>query len=87
MPNRIQYSGSQKRLSFFDGNRLLVGSGWGAEICVWTVDKEAISQVFYGPDFSMTLAVSPNNCLLATGGQDKEGNGTVDIWDVSRLLR
>jgi WD40 repeat protein len=78
---------SSKRLVFFQNGHLLAGCGWGNFVPVWSVDTGKLLQTFYADSFTQAVAVSPDNKLLATGGQTANGNGRIELWDISRLLR
>ena len=77
----------RKRLVFFDKGRLLAGVGWGAAIPVWDTRTGALLQTFYGEKYMEALAASPDGRWLATGEQDNNNDGRLELWDVSRFLR
>ena len=87
LPSGTGAFGGRKRLVFFDGNRLLAGIGWGAVIPVWDVQTGKLLQTFYGEYIMEALAASPDGRWLATGEEDKNFDGKLELWDVSRLLR
>ncbi len=86
LPEVGQNWGGPKRLVFFNRNRLLAGIGWGTAIPIWDVRTGALLQMFYGDKYIQALAVSPDNHWLATGLEDENIDGRIELWDVSRLL-
>ena len=84
LDNRFE---SQKRLVFFHSGHLLAGCGWGDQVPIWNVDTGKLLQTFYANEVTEALAVSPDNTLLATGGQYAGMNGRIELWDISRLVR
>lgn len=79
--------GGTKHLIFFAHGRLLAGAGWGDAVPIWNVATGKLLQTFHGegPDLQ-ALAVSPDDKWLATGEQDRNADGKIKLWDVSRLL-
>lgn len=79
--------GGWKKLTFCNNSHLLAGCGWGDSAPVWSVETGNLVQTFHADPYIEAIAVSPDNKLLATGGQDKNGDGRIELWDISRLLR
>ena len=78
--------GGTKKLVFFDNRHLLAGCGWGDVVPVWNVRTGKLVQSFHADPYTDAIAVSPNNKLLATGGEDGL-DGRLELWDISHLAR
>ena len=83
-PVSTPWSGS-KKMVFFAGSRFVAGCGWGDQVPVWNVHTGRLVQTFYADEFTQAVAVSPNNQILATGGETGSANGRIELWDISKL--
>lgn len=77
--------GGRKKLTFCNNGHLLAGCGWGDFVPVWSVETGNLVQTFHADYYTAALAASPDSRLLATGGQDKNGDGRIELWDISRF--
>lgn len=75
----------RKWIAFSPSGASIAALGYGESIYVWSAKTGELLQVFHGSDFNEAIAFSPDGKLLATGGQDKKGNGVVKLWDVENL--
>ncbi len=76
--------GGAKKLVFFGNGHLLASCGWKDLVPIWSVDTGNLVQTFHADNDTAAIAVSPNNKLLATGGQ-YGFDGRIELWNISRL--
>lgn len=77
--------GGRKWVSFSPDGSLVAAAGGGEKIYVWSVKTGQELQVFHGSPSHAALTFSPDGKFLASGGQDRGGNGVVKVWDVQSL--
>ncbi len=78
--------GGSKKMVFFAGSRFVAGCGWGDQVPVWNVHTGRLVQTFYADELTQAVAVSPDNQILATGGEiGSSADGRIELWDISKL--
>jgi WD40 repeat protein len=82
---RVDNAGGRKCLTFVSETPLLASVSCGGDIEIWDAKNGRLAQTFRGAKFTQSLAVSHDGRLLAAGGQTAGANGTIDLWDISRL--
>ena len=75
---------------FTPNGRYVIASGWvndleQDQVHILDAGTGKSVQIFHAQFDPAVLAISPDSKTLATGGEDRDTNGTIELWDIGGI--